>query len=73
MVWGMIWLDGRSELQIMERDLSSKRQGFTAWSYQEALEAGLLPHYEAGDIFQQDNAKIHTAKTTKEWLESRGI
>ena len=37
------------------------------------LEEGLLPVYEPGRPFQQDNAKIHTAIVTKAWLEEHGF
>lgn len=73
MIWGCIWLGGRSEIIIMERDLNTPRNGYSAWSYLEALEAGLLPIYEPGQFFQQDNAKIHVAKVAKEWFEEHGI
>jgi transposase len=73
MVWGAIWLGGRSELIIMERDPDAPKNGYTSWSYIEALELGLLPEYDAGRIFQQDNAKIHVSNATKEWFESHGI
>ena len=78
MVWGCIWLDGRgkarrSELVIMERDPDSPRNGYSAKSYINALELGLLPHYRPGHIFQQDNASVHVASESKDWLESHGI
>ncbi len=47
-IWGMIWLGGRSILVIMERDLESPRQGYSAKSYIMALEEGLLPNYKPG-------------------------
>ncbi|KAJ5563087.1 hypothetical protein N7535_002469 [Penicillium sp. DV-2018c] len=74
MVWGAIWLGGRSNLIIMERDEESPSQkGYTSKSYIEALEKGLLPCYTPGAVFQQDNAKIHTAFVTQEWFERHGI
>lgn len=73
MVWGAIWLGGRSKLIVMERDDSSERGGYSRFSYIDTLEKGLLPIYEPGRIFQQDNAKIHVAKDTQEWFESHGI
>jgi rhamnose utilization protein RhaD (predicted bifunctional aldolase and dehydrogenase) len=73
MVWGMIWKGGRSDLVIMERDLDSKKQGYSSRSYIWALEEGLLPYYRPGYFFQQDNAKIHKSKLTKDWLERHGI
>ncbi|USP82205.1 hypothetical protein yc1106_09479 [Curvularia clavata] len=53
MVWASIWIGrggvlGRSPLVIMQRDETRRRAGYTAWSYLEALEEGLLPHYRRG-------------------------
>jgi len=73
MVWGGIWIVGRSELQVMERDEDSPKNGYSARSYIKILEEGLLPHYTPGRFFWQDNARIHIAKITEPWLESHGI
>lgn len=73
MVWAAIWLGGRSDLVVMERDESAARNGYTANSYIEALDEGLVPHYTPGTIFQQDNAKIHTANIVQSWFESHGL
>lgn len=73
MVWGCIWRGGRSPLVIMERDSDSTSNGYTATSYIRALEEGLAPYYRPGTFFLQDNARIHTARATKEWLEVHGI
>lgn len=73
MLWAMIRKGSRSELIVMERDPNSPRNGYSSWSYQKVLEEALLPSYRPGEIFQQDNAKIHVSESTKEWLESRGI
>jgi hypothetical protein len=73
MIWGCIWLGGRSEIIIMERDQISKGNGYSTWSYLRALEAGLLPVYKPGIFFQQDNAKIHVSREAKEWFEEHGI
>jgi hypothetical protein len=73
MVWAAIWQGGRSELIIMVRDETSPRNGYTSWSYIEALEEGRLPHYVPGRFFQQDNARIHTSRASKEWFERYGI
>lgn len=69
MVWGAIWIGGRSELQFIVRD----QRGFSTNSYLWALEDGLLPVYEPGRIFQQDNAKIHVSYQAREWFENHGI
>lgn len=73
MVWAMIGQSVQeSELIIMERDDSSPRNGYTASSYTDTLEEGLLPHYDA-QTFQQDNAPIHNANHTRQWLQHWGI
>jgi hypothetical protein len=38
MIWGAIWLGGRSEVVIMERDPYVKKNGYTAASYIAVLE-----------------------------------
>ena len=57
----------------MDRDETAARNGYTRRSYIAALEEALLPVYEAGMIFQHDNAPIHTAQDVKDWLEQHGI
>ncbi|KJZ68152.1 hypothetical protein HIM_12456 [Hirsutella minnesotensis 3608] len=73
MVWAGIWRGGRTKLVIMERDQAAKRKGYTARSYRKALSEGLLPVYDGTRRFQQDNAKIHVAGGTPEWLQLHGI
>jgi hypothetical protein len=50
-----------------------QRGGYTATSYQLALEEGLLPIYNSTRRFQQDNARIHTSQSTTDWLFSHSI
>lgn len=53
MVWAGIWLRGRTELIIIERDEDSPSgRGYTAKSYIETLEKGLLPFYIPRIVFQ---------------------
>lgn len=72
MVWGAIWFNGRSKLIHCQGSV-------TSIVYHNILQQGLLPIYTAGDIskqetlFMQDNAPVHTAKTTKAWLQQEGI
>ena len=78
MVWGAIWMSaggqiGRSPLVIMTRDASANRRGYTARSYIQALEEGLLDNYSPGEWFMQDNAPIHTATHSRDWLEDHGV
>lgn len=77
-VWGLIWCTpggrvGRSPLVVMVRDPDAPRRGYSSLSYYKALEEGLLPQYSYGQRFMQDNARIHTSKYTKEWLELHSI
>jgi hypothetical protein len=73
MIWGAIWLGGRSELVFLERDFDSRGNGYTTWSYLQALEQALLPVYTPGQFYQQDNAKIHVSNMAKRWFERYGI
>ena len=78
MVWACIWIDRngrtkRSPLVIMERDPNAPNHGYSANSYQDALREGLLPSYRPGEIYMQDNARVHTAYSTQEFIESYGI
>lgn len=73
MVWAAIHRDEKSDLIVMERDSAARRNGFTARSYQRALEEGLLPFYNGTRRFQQDNARIHNFGGTPEWLQIHGI
>jgi len=78
MVWGAIWLDSwgsphRSELVIMPRDFESEKHGYSGNSYIKTLEEGLLPYYQPGVRFQQDNVRIHEARHVKRWFEDHGI
>jgi hypothetical protein len=56
----------------MERDPTAQREGYTAASYVDTLEEGLLPIYN-GETFQQDNALVHTARFTTAWFNRQGI
>ena len=78
MVWASIWMTpgggiGRSPLVIMARDASARRNGYTSLSYTMALEEGLRNKYRPGELFMQDNAPIHTAHCSREWLELHGV
>ena len=53
----------------MTRDEAAARRRYTAQSYIQALEEGLRDSYRPGEWFIQDNAPIHTAHASREWLE----
>lgn len=77
MVWGMVWQrdgeGGMSKLVFCRGDPDSPRGGITSRSYCNVLEEGLLPYYESGDMFMQDNARVHVQGCTPAWLEKHGI
>jgi len=73
MVWGAIWVGGRSDLFIMDRDMESKREGYSAKSYIQVLDDQLPTIWQPGMVFMQDNAPIHTANVIKNWFIDRGI
>ena len=73
MVWASIGgTSKRLRLWIIERDERAPRGGYTAQSYTDTLEEGLLTIYD-GESFVQDNAPIHTAHHTLNWLQNNGI
>jgi hypothetical protein len=73
MVWAAIRCNDATELIKMERDPEAPRNGYTAHSYQNALEDGLRHLYEPGAVYVQDNSPLHSAKTTREWFGQHGI
>ncbi len=73
MVWAAIWLEGKSPLVIMQRDETSRRNGYTSRSYILALEEGLLPTYDGTRPFQQDNAAIHRSTATDAFLLTNAV
>lgn len=74
MVWAAFSIAlGRSQLVVMERDETAKKQGYSAASYLRVLEEQVPTLYEPGMIFQQDNAPIHNARTVRTWLKDMSI
>jgi hypothetical protein len=53
-VWGAIWVGGRSDLYIMDRDEISKKEGYTATSYIRVLADQLPIIWQPGLVFMQD-------------------
>lgn len=73
MFWAAITMEHRTPIVMMERDERGRHRGYTAWSYQKALEQGLVTHYDGTIHFQQDNSRIHTANSSLEWLMNHGV
>ena len=73
MIQGAFWGSGRSDIIIMERDMSFDKKGYTAASYLAVLEENIPRVYEPGLIFMQDNARIHTARVVRAWFEEHAI
>jgi transposase len=49
------------------------KKGYSSKSYIEALNKGLLPHWQHSHAFMQDNAHIHTMRAAMAFLRSHGI
>lgn len=66
MIWGAIGHEKKSNLIFFSGLVDSQK-------YISALDEALVPLYEDGCIFQQDNAPVHTSKATRSWLISKNI
>ncbi len=64
MVWGCIHAYGMGSLHVLEGTMNAER-------YIKVLEQHMLP--SRWRVFQQDNAKPHTAAITTAWLRSRWV
>ncbi len=64
MAWGCISAYGMGSLHILEGTMNAER-------YIKVLEQHMLPSRRC--VFQQDNAKPHTAAITTAWLHSRRV
>ncbi len=64
MVWGCISAYGMGSLYVLEGTMNAER-------YIKVLEQHMLPSIRR--VFQQDNAKPHTAAITTAWLRSRRV
>ncbi|KAM5528764.1 transposase [Fusarium oxysporum f. sp. phaseoli] len=71
--WGGIARSLRTYLIPMTRDQMAERKGYSSWSYRKAVTEGLLPFLDEFDHFQQDNARVHIAKASMDWLLLHGI
>jgi hypothetical protein len=73
MVWAGIARRRKTYLIVMTRDPEAPRNGYTSWSYTKALGEGLLPFLDEFELFQHDNARIHTSQEATDWLLLHGI
>ena len=73
MVWGAIWGSSRSDIIFLERDPTSKRNGYSGRSYLTILEKALPTIWEPGLTFMQDNAPIYASCLAKNWLSDNAI
>src|SRR2546423_11522484 len=73
MIWGAIWIGGRSDVMMMVRDEASPKKGFSRYSYLEVLEEAIPSCWQPGQIFMQDNAPIHTANVIQEFFGKPGF
>ncbi|KAM5529040.1 transposase [Fusarium oxysporum f. sp. phaseoli] len=73
MFWAGISGSKRTYIIPMMRDITSEKGGYSSWSYRKALTEGLLPFIDEFGDFQQDNARVHIAKASKDWLLLHGI
>ncbi len=64
MVWGCISVYGMGSLHVLEGTMNAER-------YIKVLQQHMLPSRRR--VFQQDNAKPHTAAITTAWLRSRRV
>ena len=77
MVWAAIWERfgeaGKSPLAFCDGDAGSPHGGFNSKRYIQVLEEALLPFYEAGDPFIQDNARIYRSEAIRLFLKIYNI
>jgi len=66
MIWGAISKNGCTHLIEVPKKCDSKK-------YCELLKVGLIPYYENGDIFQQDNTPCHSSIETKKFFKKNKI
>ncbi|KJZ74903.1 hypothetical protein HIM_05634 [Hirsutella minnesotensis 3608] len=73
MVWGAISREKKSNLLVVHESTGERKPGFNATRYIRALEEGLLPIYDGMRHFQQDNARIHTARVVNSFFLEHAI
>ena len=73
LLWAGVAKGEKAALVAMTRNDNSPQNGYTRWSYIKALEEGLVPFLHQFQHFQQDNAPIHKAIESIDWLNRHGI
>ena len=73
MVYAYFQYNGRLELIAIERDPTVVKEGYSAKSYIQALEDGLMLIYKPLDIYQMDSALIYILNLIKQQLETYSI
>jgi hypothetical protein len=66
--WATISKDGVGPIHVPPHNTTMK-----TGLLQYVLEKLLLPHYNIGDIFQRDNARYHTARSTTNFLREHNV
>jgi hypothetical protein len=51
MIWGGIWIGGRSDVVMMTRDEGSEKKGYTAQSYIQVLEEAIPACWQPNQVF----------------------
>jgi hypothetical protein len=73
----MIWLafswDRATPVVFVEDSITASRYKIIFSAYLTPMVHALDEFYDAGAIFQQDNARAHTAHATLDWLDGKGI
>ena len=70
MVWAVFSAQGKAQIAFLKGRKNSDK-------YINTLENYLFPFvnefHEAGYIFQQDNASIHTSRQTNQWFQEHNV
>lgn len=70
MIWGCVTWEGVGTITAVNGNINAEK-------YQEILDENLWPviarHFPAGNYFQQDNAPVHRARSTQQFLHRNNI
>jgi transposase len=67
MVWGGIWVGGRTKLHVFEANVNSEEYQNVIWEYL------IEPQLDADKMFLQDNARPHVSASTRDFLKNFDI